>query len=689
MPGDFGAWAVDPTTPGPDLPPVGRSLFDHLVAPHADADGTHRLPFPFWTFVDQVRTRLTQQEYAGGTRGTLIPLGRSLQRIAAAPDFFRYPRAVVGVTGEPLTSATDAGMLLKDRLYIGYVEKTDTLEVISYNETAGRFEFQIVKDYREGSRARVLYANRAVCTACHQNQAPIFSVAIWSETTANGRVATLLGARLRELNLPRQSNLDFPDDLNKAAVRANAILALQKAWQQGCWDADDRNASRRCRAAALIAMLQFGLTGERDFDAASPRFASDHVAVAQRVWRQKWPQGMSVPQSDLPDRNPFGTIDSVYRSGNDDDGSYDWVSAAHVAAALDPLNPRPAREVWRFAGAMDAHPFVAGWTRFLAVEDFRALNAHLLREGKRTSAPRTSLRGPCTVMPPGRDSPDLKLKCVRDGIKGVQLAVRFAGKTGRIEFGDLGAAGELREVELDQVTIERHARARVMRAHASESGFAPRLRDGRRLAGFTVRWRDDGSAQQKAVIDVTVVDDFAPVRVAVDRLLERRPELFDPVPLARARLLPPLFEALGMQKRTWCCVDDRALPAAQAEQAAADAGALARPELQPFFRYCSGCHLTPEAFPPNFLAGDATRVAANLRQYAPRMLVRLGAWHLAAEKRSKSPMPPPLSLQAMGVAAADYAQGADLAQMTAYLETLAAGRPDAAYEALPGCLAAR
>src|SRR3546814_5552801 len=97
--------------------------------------------------------------------------------LAAAPDFFAHPRIVAAVTGE----GDDAAALLKDRLYIGYQEQSALLEVISYNEAAGRFEFQLVHDYRAGATPRVSYARRELCAACHQNLAPIFSRPLRSE----------------------------------------------------------------------------------------------------------------------------------------------------------------------------------------------------------------------------------------------------------------------------------------------------------------------------------------------------------------------------------------------------------------------------------------------------------------------------------------------------------------------------
>ena len=45
-----GVWVLDPGAPGPDLPPAGRSLFDHLFA----HDGDYRIPFPFPALIEAV-----------------------------------------------------------------------------------------------------------------------------------------------------------------------------------------------------------------------------------------------------------------------------------------------------------------------------------------------------------------------------------------------------------------------------------------------------------------------------------------------------------------------------------------------------------------------------------------------------------------------------------------------------------
>jgi len=60
----------------------------------------------------------------------------------------------MAVAGEGAPSAARAALLPRDRLFAGYREKAGIIEVISYNEAAGRFEFQVVKDYRPAPAKR-------------------------------------------------------------------------------------------------------------------------------------------------------------------------------------------------------------------------------------------------------------------------------------------------------------------------------------------------------------------------------------------------------------------------------------------------------------------------------------------------------------------------------------------------------
>ena len=239
--------------PGPDRPPVGRPLLDELFP-----DG---LPFPFEAVLARLRAAAGEEHVATA----LIPLGRSLQRYAASPDYFASPRIVVAVTGD--TAAGPAAPRLADRLFLGYQPAAEVIEAISYNPAAGRFEFQEIVGYTAEGAAPAP-AERAVCVACHQGQGPIFPRPLWTETNANPAVA----ARLAPLGpsfhgAPVSQTVDALDALDAATDRAARIALANRLWAEACPDAS-------CRAALLIAAIRVGLTGTadlREFDASRLR----------------------------------------------------------------------------------------------------------------------------------------------------------------------------------------------------------------------------------------------------------------------------------------------------------------------------------------------------------------------------------------------------------------------------------
>ena len=156
------ATLADPA--GPDVPPTGSALVSELFP--------ERLPFPFEALLDRLRGLAGPEN----VETALIPLGRSLQRYAAHPDYFASPRVLVAVTGD--RAAGPGSLRLADRLFLGYQPAADAIEAISYNAAAGRFEFQEVVGYSEGAAPEP--AERRVCLACHQAGGPIFSRPLWS-----------------------------------------------------------------------------------------------------------------------------------------------------------------------------------------------------------------------------------------------------------------------------------------------------------------------------------------------------------------------------------------------------------------------------------------------------------------------------------------------------------------------------
>jgi hypothetical protein len=310
---------ADPAHPGETQPASGQSLFDDLFK----AGGAYDLPYPF----ERLTAAVAQKNGGARPRAVLIPLGRSLQRLAADPHYFASPRVVVGVDG----AGGKASQYLKDRLFIGYQPASSSMEVISYNEAAGRFEFQVVSNYDAAGKPLVEYADRALCTSCHQGHAPIFPIAQWNETNANPEIAARmagLGASFH--GVPVKRGIDEPDGLDQAVGRANRLILAQYLWTRACEAAPGMKAAE-CRAGLLLAALRWRLGGSRGpWQAAEDgRLAAVlHAAVARLA-----PEGLAVPNPSLPDRNPLIELDAGVKA----------MEVVEPEGVYDPAVPRAPR----------------------------------------------------------------------------------------------------------------------------------------------------------------------------------------------------------------------------------------------------------------------------------------------------------------------------------------------------------
>lgn len=655
-------WVSDPREAGDNRPPVGRSLFDYVVA----ARGEYDIPFPFSALRARIRSQLGATG-EGALESVLIPAGRSLQRSAAAPAFFRFPRAVVAVVG---ASAETGAPLLKDRLYLGYQEKANVIEVISYNEAAGRFEFQVVKDYRAGAKPTVFYANRALCIACHQNAAPIFARPLWDETHANAAVAARLVEERRayyDIDLERASDSAYAID--NASDRANRYALTQLLWRGGCGDAA---ASRTCRADLFAYALLYRLTGARgvDTDAATFRQLAQRL---QHAWQLRWPAGLAVASADIPNRNPFNAmrIAAPAPTSLTDDSA----QLLDVAAALEPLTPRAPAALWR-GTAVDTARLVADLAEFFTDADAAALDRHLSQNPGRE--PAQTYSAPCVVTPAraGRD-----IKCL-GADAGFDAYVRTGG----------APAGTLRTLRIGDYVVRDREIGAVDAATGTITlapihGLRPRLQDGRVLAEIAVRDRTWTASTR---------DDFAAVRSAIAQWLRDDARAFGAEPVQRAPLLTGLYARLGARHPPFCCTDAANLPPLQVDDAPlAPSRVLAQSQSRGLLRrYCARCHDTADPFPPNFLHGDASQVERNLAQCAPRMYFRLDMWMHATDARAKTPMPPVNALSTFDLDEARWTRHADLSALRAEVKHIVAQRGDGltpagilggAYETLPPC----
>jgi cytochrome c5 len=620
-------WAVDPADAGSDRPASGRSLFDVVV--NSRDGSSHEIPFPIEALIERIqRSAGCSTAHGGCIRQVLIPLGRSLQRTAAqAQGFFASPRLVIAVDREP-ASGQPTDLQLRDRLFLGYQAASGLIEVISYNEAAARFEFQIVRDYRAGATPRLVYANRALCTACHQNQAPLFSRPQWDETHANPRIAQRLAALQSTFyGMPARGAISEPEAIDNATDRASRLAVTQRLWWEGC---GERAAdARRCRAAAVLAAIQYRLSDERGF-ASSTEFAGAVTATLVRNAQQRWPGGLALPNSDIPNRDPLNDARDAQAP-----------IMADVAAELEALAPRAPAEVWSPNDPLLARHFVVGLADALGRNEINAVERGLARLAAGRIASQQVFSAACTF---DARRQELRFACRPAAEQsGVQLQGRVASRAGNAERGELetfAISGDEPQghFEVYSVRVSRERDESVVSFLPQSHGHSARLPDGRAIARIELRAR--GAAGTARLI---ASDDLAPLRDAVSDL-ERRSDGSASDPLAAlafdqtlvigavaARLGEPLITRRGSASA--------AMPAAVFDSERAR-NPLLPPAAKPFERACGACHGGPDRSPPNFLYGDEARVQAALESCAPRIFARLRMWDLAPEQRVKTPMPP-------------------------------------------------
>ena len=421
----------------------GRSVFAEVFE-----DG---VPHPFAALLDRLR------EVAGeeNVQTALIPVGRSLQRYSAAPDLFASPRLVVAVTAD--RAAGPGATRLADRLFLGFQPAGDAVEALSYDEAAGRFEFEEIVGYDAEDRA-IEPARREICTRCHQGEAPIFPKPLWDESNASARIATRLAGLGPVWNgAPVAQSVDSLEAFDAAVRRAGRVELANLLWSEGCPDAG-------CRAGLLLAALGRLLAGP----AAGLGDGGDFSALAAT----RWPDGIALIPGAIPNRDPLvAPGDPLETSG-----------------VLDPETPRAPETVWApgpdgFASAATeiAARFTegdAGW-----IEDLLA----------RHPAAAVEVRFQCDAAPVGGET-------------------RFACVSGsdRVEgFFDDAGEGRLELVALDGLPPLRRVPARADAGGVLHPTRPARLADGRGL----VELRLTGAA--------LLTDDLAPLAAALDEAAKR------------------------------------------------------------------------------------------------------------------------------------------------------------------------
>ncbi len=358
-----------------DLPPEGtRSLFDHLVAQN---DG---LPYPFEELVAMIQ----RQAPEGAAPVMLsIPQGRSLLKAQAD---FQHPRVLYAADFYGANTPAGLGVAARGQLFLGFVENAREIEVLSYNEAAGRYEFQLVQDYAADGERRIVYARRAVCMTCHQGGTPIFPQRPWNETNAQPEIAARIAAArdgADYLGVPPQVPLGMPERFDELTDVGAFAVALQRLWIDAC---GDDSACRR-------TMLRLGLRYAADPGAFDTNAAE--VARLRAMQAAHWPaEGIAVPESDIRNRDPlaessglrgwlrarFAPAPSGGAKDNEDLAAFDRLPK--LPAILDPLTPRAPKRLL----AADTLDGIYGVAALFTADDLRALEAAAAYDWSRVDA---------------------------------------------------------------------------------------------------------------------------------------------------------------------------------------------------------------------------------------------------------------------------------------------------------------
>jgi hypothetical protein len=332
--------------PRSDLPPQGtRSLFDHVLKENGG------LPYPFDKLLD-----LIARYDVDGRRpaAVLIPDGRSLLKAQAS---FEKPRIVAAADARPAASEADLGLLLKGRLFLGFVEEAREIEVISYNQAAGRYEFQLVRDYYEGGVPRITYAKRSLCITCHRGETPIFPVRPWDETNAQPAVTERVrqargvppSGSAEYFGVPIVTRLESAETIDDLVNLASVVPTTQRIWIDGC--GEDAVKGVDCRRQMLLLAVRF-FWNPADFSPDDPDVAK--LLALQREFSPA--PGIPVPNPSLLNRNPFldgdasgglvSRIESFFdEKASSPKGPGDLTELAPVRPELDPLRPRLPRKI--------------------------------------------------------------------------------------------------------------------------------------------------------------------------------------------------------------------------------------------------------------------------------------------------------------------------------------------------------
>lgn len=680
-------------------PTAGRSYFDMIFSKKGDSTLQYDVPYPFNKIIAKLEDYNGQKVNLSDSTGpkiVIFPMGRSLQRNAAVvglnqpfsfDPYFRYPRIVMGIDEEPKYE-NSLLLNLKNKFYIGFNERAEILEVISYNDESGRFEYQLVNDYAPGKIPKVSYANRSLCLSCHQNQTPIYSRAPWSESSANLQVSDLLKKRMDSafglvtcgpngdqsycykngtdphyFGAPIKIDQSISYKFDSSTGEANLTHANQKVWKELC-------ADTICRRAILKAILLYRFSGlEGLIPDASIRAAYSQI---DQNWRAKYPGGLWIASPNVPNRDPLKDIvtTSSVNAGDlsnvkslNQQSVQQLLSLSKIPTEFEPLLPRRPLDIWKDIG-LDSHQTIRV-LKSLANEftqtDIRMFDQWLLKN-RSVNQVITEVTSRCQIDQAGND---LALTCTGAGPENFSFDAYISGTDGAKGIGQVSQISIVSQLlncdptagQMDQNRFSGKSCPQFKDLNVSYLKTAPTAatlflqQPGglglRTLSGFYAAEVNINLTTKEARLKI--YDQSA----AIDSVLQtNQAELFKTETFSRFQIMKAFMAFANMQGARMQNSDMSGLEMKVDGDISVVDLKSSMTGFEVMKNVCAKCHQNNEGVPPNFMGLPIVKPTdyeqcRRIEQCAPRLIYRLKMRNCdqADFQKKKNPMPPEFFLR--------------------------------------------
>ncbi len=305
-----------------DLPTRGMSFFDSMQQTIGTVYDGQTLPMQPHPFEDLLKKLNRHSTFFT----SVVPFGRSLQKMAAYPESLKFPRVLVATSEVSKSMNTH----FRGRLFIAYVEATRKLEVMSFNPMMGRYEFQIVDNFYPGGKAQARYVPRSLCLRCHQGGTPIFAGGEWQETTAFNpellkQSLAAIGSKeyfgiplTRDDTSSQYEATPRPENFEDMVRFGALLIGYQKAWHEICAASRDKaSCKKKLIKWMLVTNLYDKLSLEPDLE-----LLRSFVSVLGNGT-------IDLASEKLPDHNPIV------------DGKLSY----HMPPEIDPSLPRESMQI--------------------------------------------------------------------------------------------------------------------------------------------------------------------------------------------------------------------------------------------------------------------------------------------------------------------------------------------------------